>query len=194
LHDVKLVAIVASIGGPSALARVLSELPETFPAPIVVVQHLMTGFGDSLAGWLNQVSNLEVTLARGELEIAPGRVLLAPEDHHLTVNRLGGVALDSSARVDGHRPSATRLLQSVAKAYGRNAIGVVLTGMGDDGAAGLLELREAGGLTIAQDESSSVVFGMPRAALETGAASCCLTLGDLAAGLCHVVGIAAESS
>ncbi|HET9593957.1 MAG TPA: chemotaxis-specific protein-glutamate methyltransferase CheB [Anaeromyxobacteraceae bacterium] len=183
----ELVVIGASLGGPRALATVLKALPPEFPAPIAVVQHIAEGFTDGLAGWLAQESRLDVATARdGEL-LRPGRVLLAPSGRHLVVQRPGVARLSDAPPLDTFRPSVTPLFRSAAEAYGPRACGVLLTGMGRDGADGLLALRDAGALTVVQDEATSAVFGMPRAAIELGAAERVLPLGEIAAALLEEV-------
>ncbi len=178
------VGIVASTGGPAALAMVLGGLGRAFPLPVLVVQHLAPGFAPRLATWLDAASQLHVRLARQGDTLEPGVVLLAPDDTHMEVDRAATrVYLDASAPVGGHRPSGTVLLRSLGQACGATAIGVVLTGMGGDGAKGLLTIREAGGLAMVQDEASSVVYGMPRAARELGAASMVVPLQDVAGEL-----------
>lgn len=162
------IGMCASAGGPRALAAVLAELPTDFAIPILVVQHMAGGFIDGFARWLDDQVPLPARIACAG---RPGRgIWVAPEGSHVTLDGAGRIALDG--RDDGglHRPSADVLLRSIAAVAGRDGVAVVLTGMGHDGAAGLGEVRRAGGLTIAQDEASSAVFGMPRAAAEHGAA------------------------
>ncbi len=161
----ELVAIAGSTGGPAALEMLLGALPERGLPPILVVQHIAAGFVDGLASWLERSAPGPVRVARDGEPLASGVVLLAPDDYHLTVGPDRHVALQDDEPVGGHKPSANRLFESVANAYGSSAVGIVLSGMGRDGAEGLLALRRAGGLTIAQDRSTSVVFGMPSAAL-----------------------------
>lgn len=169
------VGVVASTGGPPALAEILGGLPAGYPLPILVVQHLASGFAAHLASWLEGVSRLEVRIATHGLNVEGGTVYLAPDGAHLNLEAPDRLAVDArSPPVDGHRPSGTRLLDSIAAVWGSRAVGVVLTGMGADGVSGLDAIRRAGGLTIAQDETSSVVFGMPRVARERGAASASL--------------------
>lgn len=163
-------AIAASTGGPPALAKVLEGLPADFPAPVFVVQHMGAPFMEGFASWLDGLLKLKVAVAReGELA-APGRVYVAPGDRHMTLTPGGALRLSDAAPVRGQRPSATVLFESLARTVGRRSVGVLLTGMGEDGAAGLLALREAGGFTIAEHESSAVVYGMPAAAVKLGAA------------------------
>jgi two-component system, chemotaxis family, protein-glutamate methylesterase/glutaminase len=163
------VAVAASTGGPQVLHRMLSDLPADFPAPIAIVQHINAAFAESLAGWLSNASRLKVRLAQdGEL-LMPGHVLIAPPGQHMVIPFRGRVALKPGVERDGHMPSGTVLLESAAKAYGRRALGLVLTGMGEDGAAGMVAIKQGGGITLAQNEESCVVFGMPGAAVERNA-------------------------
>ena len=150
---------------PAALAAILGSLPVEMPAPILVVQHITTGFHQGLAEWLDRVSPLSVCLARNGQPLRGGQVLIAPSDAHLGVTTHATVALDHGPPIGGHRPSATHLFRTAAEAFGDDALGVVLTGMGDDGVAGLRALKDARGLVLAQDEATSVVFGMPREAI-----------------------------
>lgn len=165
----KLVAIGASTGGPQALGKLFRGLDAGFPWPVVCVQHMSPGFLDGMVAWLKTQTSLDVRVACGGERPRPGQVFFAPEDQHLRVSSDGTLELDGAEPVDGHRPSATVLLSSVAKVCGAAAIGILLTGMGADGAWGLLELAQAGALTLAQDEESSVVFGMPKQAVDIGA-------------------------
>jgi two-component system chemotaxis response regulator CheB len=153
------------------LKVVLQELPAEVP-PIVVVQHMPPMFTTQYAGHLQELCAFRVREAKdGEL-VKPGELLLAPGDFHMEVQRRGGlrIRLHQEAMLHGVRPAADYLFESVAKTHGANALGVILTGMGRDGAAGLLSMRKAGASSIVQDEKSSVVFGMPKAAIELGAA------------------------
>ena len=158
-------AVASSTGGPQVLFRMLSELPADFSAPIVIVQHINAAFSESLAGWLANASKLKVRLAQDGEQLLPGNVLIAPPGQHMVIPFRGRVALRSGVERDGHMPSGTVLLESAAKAYGRRALGLILTGMGEDGAEGMLAIKQAGGLTLAQNEESCVVFGMPGAAV-----------------------------
>jgi len=166
--DAELIAIAASTGGPGVLREILGALPDDLSIPIMAVQHITPGFAQGFAQWLDGETTLKVKIAEHGERVAPGRILIAPDDTHLTVAPGGIARLDHSEPIKGQRPSATRLFDSVAKAYGSASVGVVLTGMGDDGADGLENLRQAGGHVIAQDEASCVVFGMPKAAIERG--------------------------
>jgi len=176
-----LIAIGASTGGVEALRQVLTSLPAVVPC-IVVVQHMPPSFTGPLARRLDQLCAFSVAEARHGDRLRPGRCLLAPGDRHLQLVKDDGmicVALSSGPKVDGHRPSATVMMRSVARAMGRNASGAILTGMGRDGAEGLLAMRRAGAHTVVQDEETSVVYGMPRAAFELGAARYQLPLSHI---------------
>lgn len=174
----ELVAIGASLGGPRALASILRALPAAFPAAIAVVQHIADGFTEGLAGWLAGEARLQVREACDRDPIRPGTVSIAPTGSHLVVEE-GCYRLSDAAPVDTFKPSVTPLLASAAQAYGNRVCGVVLTGMGRDGAAGLKAIRDAGGTTLAQDEATSTVFGMPRAAIELDAVDRVLPLDEI---------------
>jgi two-component system chemotaxis response regulator CheB len=161
------IGICASAGGPQALASVLAGLPATYPIPILVVQHIAAGFAAGFAEWLDHQVPLPVRLAAAG-PLGPG-VWVAPEGAHLALNGGNRLIFDENGASGPHRPSGDVLLRSVAAGAGADGVAVVLTGMGSDGAAGLGEVKRAGGLTIAQDEASSAVFGMPKAAAERGA-------------------------
>lgn len=167
-----LVAIGTSTGGTQALETVLTRLPRTSPG-IVVVQHMPEKFTAAFASRLNTLCEIEVKEAENGDRILPGRALIAPGGHHLEVQRSGAQFVAKVFRgpaVNRHCPSVDVLFRSVARQAGRNATGIIMTGMGDDGARGLLEMRQAGARTVAQDEASCVVFGMPREAIKMGAA------------------------
>lgn len=178
----RVVGIAASTGGPAALARILGRLPRGYSLPILVVQHIAQGFEAGLAHWLAGETPLAVRLARQGEPIEPGTVYVAPDGLHLGA-AAERIQLSDGAPVRGFRPSGTRLFESLAMSYGGAGAGVVLSGMGDDGAEGLKLLRDQGGYTAAQGPLSSVVFGMPRAAIERGAASVTLELEDIAGAL-----------
>ena len=166
-----IVAIGTSTGGPRALAALLPAMPKGFPAPVVVVQHMSAGFTRSLAERLDRESHMRVKEAEAGERLEAGTIYLAPGDWHMTLKRNGQavhVVLDQSPPVLGVRPCVDLLFQSVAEAYGDKALGVVLTGMGRDGAKGLKAMRAKGARTLAQDEATSVVYGMPRAAFAAG--------------------------
>jgi two-component system, chemotaxis family, protein-glutamate methylesterase/glutaminase len=175
-----LLVIGASTGGPSALATLLKGLPADFPVPILIVQHITSGFLAGLVTWLQTTCALSLKVAQeGEL-VASGQVYFAPEDRHLVLSARGILGYDRAPAVSHVRPSATVLFKSAAAVYGAAVAGVLLTGMGDDGALGLKAIHDAGGITLAQDEASSVVYGMPRAAAELGAVDRVLPLERVA--------------
>lgn len=166
----KAILVGASTGGPPALQSILSKLPANMPG-IVIVQHMPAGFTEAFAKRMNGVSPLEVHEARSGDLIAPGKVLIAPGDLHLKVVRSGAqhlVETQAGPAVRHRRPAVEILFESGAKALGANAMGLILTGMGNDGAIGLAAMHAAGAFTVAQDEASSVVFGMPREAINAG--------------------------
>jgi two-component system, chemotaxis family, protein-glutamate methylesterase/glutaminase len=176
----EIVAIGASTGGPRALRDIITGLPANFPLPILVVQHTIAGYSNTLVDWLRIGARLPVTVADDGDPLDRGCVYLAPTGHHLLVKWRHLTLLDTPP-VSLHCPSATVLFRSVAQAYGARSIGVLLTGMGDDGAAGLAEMKLAGAITVAQDEASCVVFGMPAEAIRLGAADHVLPPGSIVA-------------
>jgi two-component system chemotaxis response regulator CheB len=165
----EILGMVASTGGPAALAKVLGALPREFPLPVAVVQHIGAEFTEGFAAWLDSQVPMAVRLACHGEGLAPGHVYVAPGGCHLIAGQ-DMLMLSREPPVGGQRPSGTMLLRSIAASFAERAIGVVLTGMGDDGAAGLLAMRQSGAHTIAQDEASAVVYGMPAVAARTGAA------------------------
>lgn len=178
--------LVASTGGPNALAQVLGGLPLSIRLPILVVQHIGAPFVPGFAAWLDSVVPFPVTMARDGDPLCPGTVCVAPGGTHLIVAD-GRVRLSGGDPVCGQRPSGDRLLSALAAAYGPGALGVVLTGMGEDGARGLLDMRLAGGYTIAEHESTAVVHGMPGTAVRIGAAVEELPLDRIASRLGDLV-------
>jgi two-component system, chemotaxis family, protein-glutamate methylesterase/glutaminase len=177
---IKIVAIGSSTGGPQALQKVLTPLPSSFPVPILCTQHISEGFLQGLVNWLGAECHLTVKIAvEGETPVA-GTVYFAPDQRHLELNPRGKIKYGTSAPVEGHRPSVTRMFQSVAKFYGKQTLGILLTGMGQDGAAGMQDIAAAGGITIAQDEKTCVVFGMPKQAIALGAVRYVLPLQEIA--------------
>lgn len=174
----RLVAIGASTGGPSAIEHVLKDLPADFAAPIVVVQHIAEGFDQGFVDWLNRTTSLDVHLASADLALRRGRVVVAPCNKHLLV-RGTLCALEDGPPIDGHQPSISQMFRSVARSFGPRALGVLLTGMGADGAAGLSDLKRAGGTTLVQDEATSVVYGMAQQAVKLGAADQILPLTEI---------------
>lgn len=180
IPGIKVIGIAASTGGPSALVSVLGKLPKEFPLPILVVQHITEGFAKGLSTWLSQQIQLQVGIAAHGERMRPGVVYLAPDDYHLQVGNNRTIELSKDAPYKGLRPSANNLFHSLARVYGRQAMGIVLTGMGDDGAQGAAALFNSKGLIVAQDEQSSVVYGMPREVKVRNAAHHVLSLEQIA--------------
>jgi two-component system chemotaxis response regulator CheB len=188
----KVIAIGLSTGGPNSLEYMLSHLPAEFPAAILVVQHMPAAFTDTFARRLNESCVLEVKEAQSGDLLSAGRVLICPGDRHMRVRRmpLGDVVvLSDDPKINGHRPSVDVLFHSVAQEFGSDSLGLLMTGMGEDGAEGLGALKATGAITIAQDETSSIVFGMPRAAIERGYASRIIPLEAMANTLIAQCGI-----
>ncbi|WP_224982393.1 chemotaxis-specific protein-glutamate methyltransferase CheB [Geomonas agri] len=179
VQPVKVVAIGASTGGPPLLRQILAELPAPFPAAVVVVQHMAVGFTENFVHWLNRSSKLPVQLGTDGAQLAPGQVYVAPDNCHMEVTSTGKIILTEAAPEHGVRPSVSVLFRSVALSYGRHAMGVLLTGMGKDGALELKTIRGRGGITVAQDRESSMVFGMPGEAIEIDAAQHVLPPGAI---------------
>jgi len=169
--DVKAVAIGASTGGPPAIQAILSGLPKDFPAPLLIVQHIAAGFVQGFADWLANSSGLPVMVAANGENPLPGRAYIAPDDLQMGVDNGGRIIVRSSEPENGLRPSVSHLFRSVAGVLGKNSVGVLLTGMGKDGASELKLMKEKGAVTIAQDRESSVVYGMPGEAAAINAAS-----------------------
>lgn len=178
----KVVAVGASTGGTEALRVFLEAMPPDTPG-IVIVQHMPENFTKSFANRLNDLCQISVKEAENGDSVIRGRALIAPGNHHVILKRSGAryyVEINDGPLVNRHRPSVDVLFRSTARYAGSNAIGVIMTGMGDDGARGLLEMREAGAITIAQDEATSVVYGMPKEAVKLGAAQHILPLQNIA--------------
>jgi two-component system chemotaxis response regulator CheB len=187
VHNPRVVALGASTGGPVVIQAILSGLAEGFPLPILIVQHMAAGFVRGFAEWLALSSRLPVHVASAGEKILPGHVYVAPDGFHMLVKTDGSINLVAGHPENGMRPSVSMLFRSVAEAYGENAVGVLLTGMGNDGAEELLSMRRKGAVTIAQDEASSVIYGMPGEAVRIGAVTHVLSsekiarlLGELA--------------
>jgi two-component system chemotaxis response regulator CheB len=166
-RNIKVVAIGASTGGPQALKQILSRLPKSFKLPVLIVQHIAPGFTKGFVDWMNTASALPVQVAADGDQLRPGHVCVAPDFYHMKIGRNGKISLSSEEADNGIRPS---LFRSVAEVCGSDAVGVLLTGMGRDGATELKLMRNKGALTIAQDKESSMVFGMPGEAIKIGAA------------------------
>jgi len=178
--DLKVVGIASSTGGPSALASVLSDLPPDYPFPIVVVQHVSPGFTSGLVEWLGSVTKMPVDVATHGDRLKPGTIVFAPDDYHIQANQRGEIELSHAPAYKGLRPSANPMFESLAQNYGKKSMGIILTGMGDDGAIGMEALHRAGGLTIAQDKHSCVVYGMPHEAVIRSAIDAQMNLEEIA--------------
>lgn len=176
----EIVAIAASTGGPAALSEILQNLPTDFSVPVVIVQHIAADFVPSLVQHLAASTSLPISLAVENDQPMPSHIYLAPGNAHLRLTPSHRFSFDPTLGTAQFMPSANILLQSVARSYGAQAVGIVLTGMGNDGTLGLNLMREAGAFTIAQDELSSVVFGMPKAAIAAGAVRQVLSLSQIA--------------
>jgi two-component system, chemotaxis family, protein-glutamate methylesterase/glutaminase len=183
----RIVALAASAGGLSALGQVLSGLPSDFPVPIVIVQHLDPRHRSLMAEIMGKRTSLEVKQAEQGDKLQPGRIYIAPPDHHLLVNKNGTLSLSQSELVHFVRPSADLLFDSMAAGYGREAIAVVLTGSGRDGEMGVKAVRERGGTVIAQNEETSEYFGMPGTAISTKCVDFILALDEIAPALITLV-------
>ena len=181
-----ILAIGTSTGGPRALQEVLTRLPGSLPCPAIVVQHMPPGFTKSLADRLNSICELTVKEAEDSDRLVPGIVLVAPGDHHLTVRKEGSnvfVKLNKDPAIGGLRPAVDPMMISVAETFGAKTIGVILTGMGHDGAKGMQVVKRLRGMTIAEDQSTAVVFGMPKAAIDAGVVDTILPLPQVADGI-----------
>ena len=177
---INVVAIGASTGGPVVLQTILSRLPEDFTVPILLVQHISAGFTQGFVEWLNSYSSVPVRLARHGEYVMPGNVYVAPDDYHMKLEINESILLTKGEREYGLRPAVSCLFRSVAKVYGHGAVGVLLTGMGRDGAEDLKLMKEAGAVTIAQDKESSVVHGMPGEAIKLDAVTHVLSPDEIA--------------
>jgi len=186
-QPIELIAIASSTGGPSALIKVLKNLPSNFPVPIVIVQHICEGFGQGFVDWLNKECSLTVKTAdRGEI-LAPSTIYVAPDEFHLLIDPGKVVRLSKSMPINGLRPCATIMMESVAKVCGASTVGMILTGMGRDGADGMKAIKEAGGVTIAQNQETCVVFGMPKEAIELGVVDKVLPIDKMAEELLKLI-------
>jgi two-component system chemotaxis response regulator CheB len=186
------VGIAASTGGPKALAELLGALPASFPAPILLVQHITRGFSSHLSRWLNANSELEVVEAKHGQPVRSGHVYVAPTEMQMELTRSRFLKVYDGPAVAGHRPSGDVLLRSLARHVAPRAVGLVLSGMGHDGAFGMAALYRSGAVTLVQDEASSVVYSMPRSAIERGVVTEVVDLEDMAQRLCDVIAQLAE--
>jgi two-component system, chemotaxis family, protein-glutamate methylesterase/glutaminase len=183
----KILAIGASTGGTRAIEEVLLSLPADCPGTLIV-QHIPEHFSKSFASRLNDICKMEVSEAENGDSVTPGRVLIAPGNNHMMLRRSGAryyVDIKPGPEVSGHRPSVDVLFRSVARVAGQNAVGVLLTGMGSDGARGMLEMKEAGAVTLTQDEKTCIVYGMPMQAVKLGASMKEVPLQKMAAEIVH---------
>jgi len=182
------VVIASSTGGPMALCQLCSALPANFPVPIILVQHNTSGFDKGFVQWLDGYSPLKVQIAEDGMLPVKGNVYVAPTDKHITVNE-SGIFFDNSDPINNQKPAADILFKSAAKLYGNTLISIVLTGMGNDGAEGTKRVKNSGGITMAQDESSSMIFGMPQTAIETGCVDIVIPLNEIANKLVFLTGV-----
>jgi len=180
---VKVIGIGASTGGPQVLQTILSSLPRDFPVPLIIVQHIARGFLPGMVEWLSQTTALRVHIAAHGTPALPGHAYVAPDDFHLAVDLRGYLGLARTECENGLRPAVSYLFRSLAQTHGASAIGVLLTGMGKDGAAELKLMKDGGAYTIAQDRASSIVHGMPGQAIELGGATQVLPADKIAAAL-----------
>ncbi len=179
LKRIEVIAIGASTGGPAVLQKILSRLPKDLPVPVLIVQHIANGFVNGFKTWLSATSGIKVKIAEHGEPLTAGVGYIAPDNFHMGINSKK-IILSHHPPENGSRPSAGYLFRSVAQSMGQNALGVLLTGMGKDGAEDLKTMKEKGAITIVQDEESSIVFGMPGEALRIGAADKALSPGKIA--------------
>lgn len=177
---IKVITIGASTGGPQALHKIIGQLPANLPVPVICIQHISQGFLQGLVDWLDSECLVKVKIAMAGEIPQPGTVYFAPDNNHLELDVQGKFIYGSSLPVDGHCPSVTVTFKSVAKFYSRAAMSILLTGMGRDGASGMQYISDAGGITIAQDEKTCVVFGMPSEAISLGVVQHVLPIQDIA--------------
>jgi len=188
--DEQIVAIGTSTGGPRALQEIITNLPGNLPCGVVIVQHMPPGFTKSLSERLNSLSSLTVKEAEHNDVVRPGLVLIAPGNYHMTIeheNNKKIIKLNQNPPIGGHRPAVDPMMESVARAYGQRAVGVILTGMGHDGAKGVQAIKQRHGYTIAEDQSTAVVYGMPKSAIELGVVDKVAPLSAIAAEIVKVI-------
>ncbi len=184
---IRLVAIGASTGGPMVIQTILSMLPKQFPVPLVIVQHMAQGFVHGFAEWLQHSTPLPVSVASNGEMLLPGHVYIAPDEYHTLVSKDGRIILRKDEPENGLRPAVSALFRSVAAAYGSNAVGILLTGMGKDGAEELLEMKEGGATTLVQKLETCIVAGMPGEALKRGAATFVFSPEKMAQALASLI-------
>jgi two-component system, chemotaxis family, protein-glutamate methylesterase/glutaminase len=183
----KIVVVGASTGGPQAINELFAQLPADFPVPVICVQHISFGFLQGFIDWLASSCRLPIQIAQPRDKPKPGTIYFPPEQRHLELDDKGQFICSNSPPLDGHRPSVTVTFKSVAKFYGKATVGILLTGMGRDGAEGMQCIAQAGGLTIAQDEATSVIYGMPKEAIDLGAAKLVLPIHAIAPRLLELL-------
>ena len=183
----EIVVIGASTGGPQTINELFAQLPSNFPVPVICVQHICLGFLQGFIDWLSSSCRLPIQIAKPGQIPKPGTIYFPPEQQHLELDERGRFICPDSPPLDGHRPSVTVTFKSVAKFYGRATVGILLTGMGRDGAEGMQCIAQVGGLTIAQDEATSVIFGMPKEAIDLGAAKLVLPIHAIAPRLLELL-------
>ncbi|MFC1616750.1 chemotaxis protein CheB [Candidatus Margulisiibacteriota bacterium] len=184
----KIIGIVASTGGPQILAKLLAVFPQNFPCPIVLVQHISSGFIEGFADWLNEKTRIKIKVAEDSEKLNKGVVYVAPSDVQMKILGDKTIQLTDEPKCNGHRPSGDILLMSIAKVYKRNTIGVILTGMGADGVNGLKAIKDSNGKTIAQDKNTSVIFGMPKVAIEKEVVDIVLPIDKIAPEIFQMLG------
>lgn len=188
-----IVAIGTSTGGPKALQEVLTKLPEDIPAAVLVVQHMPPGFTKSLSERLNSLSRINIKEAEDGDVLTPGWAYIAPGDYHMLIKKIRNdeyvISINKESPVTGHRPSVNVMMKSVAESGHKNIIAVIMTGMGNDGSEGILDIKKTGGRTIAQDESTSVVYGMPKSAVNIGAIDTIAPLHNIATEILKNMGV-----
>lgn len=185
--EIDIIGIGASLGGPQAISHILSELPTSFPVPILIVQHISTGFTQGFVDWMQTMTDLKVKLATDREKILPGYVYIAPEDFHMEAAKEHLIRLVNAPAKGILKPAVSHLFRSLAINYGPHSLGVILTGMGQDGAEELLLMRKSGAITIAQDKESCFMFGMPKEAIQMGAVTLVLPLSHIAMTLKRLV-------
>jgi len=178
MRKINCVVIASSTGGPMALCQLCSDLPADFPVPILLVQHNTSGFDKGFVQWLNGYSHLNVQLAEEGIFPLKGNVYVAPTDKHLSIGS-SGISFNDDEPINNQKPAADILFKTASEHFGSSLVSVVLTGMGNDGAEGTKMVKQAGGITIAQDEATSMIFGMPQAAIETGCIDLTLPLNEI---------------